>query len=91
MCLGVCVSCLQLEEAKIDDCRLALVFSSTGLPLNLGIEMLNSMETRFDIIFPNVLEKNSFFAEVWHSSAGASCHAPCRRRDARPRSVVNSC
>ena len=54
----------QIEEAKADECRIALVFASQGLPLSLGNDVLNRIETRYDIIFASVEEKAKFVVEV---------------------------
>ena len=66
----------QIEEPKADDCRVAMVFTSTGLPLALGADVLDSMETRYDVIFESSVEKEEFLVAVrrhWSGCVVSSC------------------
>ena len=53
-----------MEESLTDDCRVALVFSSQGLPLSLGKDALDAVETKYDLILPTVADKDKFIDEV---------------------------
>ena len=55
---------LQLEESLTNDLRVAVVFSSQGMPLSKGKKALDAMETTYDLIFSTVDEKDKFVQEV---------------------------
>ncbi len=77
----------QVEESNTDGARVALVFSSQGLPYSMGRAALDSMETTYDLVFPDPATKEKFVGEVgahmllcaW-PCCGRSGHALCSER-----------
>lgn len=47
-----------------DPLRVSLVFSSQGMPYSMGRDVLDAMETTYNLIFYTVLEKQTFVEEV---------------------------
>ncbi len=54
----------QVEESYTDDTRVALVFSSQGLPLSIGRAVLDAMETTYDLMLTSAEEKTRLVEEV---------------------------
>ena len=54
----------QVEQSLTDPLRVALVFSSQGLPYSIGRAALDALETTYDLIFTQEEEKEQFVEEV---------------------------
>jgi hypothetical protein len=54
----------QVEESHSDSTRVAVVFSSQGLPYSMGRAALDALETTYDLIFSDVETKDNFVADV---------------------------
>jgi hypothetical protein len=62
-----------VEESLTDDTRVALVFSSQGLPLSIGRAALDAMETTYDLMMATAEEKASLVEEVCVSVCVCQC------------------
>ncbi len=58
------MTCAQVEESLVDETRIALLFSSQGMPLSVGREALDAVETKYDLIMPSVADKDKFLDAV---------------------------
>jgi hypothetical protein len=63
--IGLVSACAsQVEESHSDSTRVAVVFSSQGLPYSMGRAALDALETTYDLIFSDVETKDNFVADV---------------------------
>lgn len=63
--MGLVSPCaFQVEESHSDSTRVAVVFSSQGLPYSMGRAALDALETTYDLIFSDVETKDNFVTDV---------------------------